>query len=360
MRIPLTDLHCDTALEIQAGADLGAGHPEGHVDLERLEKGSVAVQVFVAYVSSMIPKGGAFRETMDLLDGVEAACERSGGALVKVETVGEADQALKRGAKTAAILAVENGHAIEESLGNLERLRLRGVRYMTLTHAKNLSWAASSGEERCDFEGLTAFGEKVVAAMNEMGMIVDVSHVHETTFRDVARLSRRPFIASHSDASAICPCARNLTDDQIRTIADHGGLVGINFFPGFLDAAYEKRQETELGDLFVALQQVEKENLDDPARRMEESRKLARTIRERMAPFRVPLDRVVDHVAHVVRLVGDDFVAFGSDFDGVPDLPDDVPDCAAFPKILDRMRERGFSEPSIAKIAGGNFRRVLE
>lgn len=360
MKTPVTDLHCDTALEIQGGADLIQGHPEGHVDLERLEKGGVALQVFVAYVTSTLPKGRAFREAMELLDGVEAACERSAGALVKVETVREADLALEGGAKTAAILAVENGHAIEESIANLERLRRRGVRYMTLTHAKNLPWAASSGEERCDFEGLTAFGEKVVAAMNELGIVVDVSHVHETTFRDVARLTRRPFIASHSDASAICPCARNLTDEQIRVIADRGGLVGINFYPGFLDAAYAERQNAELGDLFVALQKIEKEHLDDPVRKLEGSRRLSSELRGRMAKAAVPLDRIVDHVEHMVRLVGDDFVAFGSDFDGVPDLPQGVPDCAAFPAILDRMRERGFSEASIAKIAGGNFRRVLE
>ncbi|MBZ5637571.1 MAG: dipeptidase [Acidobacteriia bacterium] len=360
MRTPVTDLHCDTALEIQTGADLTSGNPEGHVDLERLDRGAVTLQVFASYVSSALPKGRAFRAAMDLLDGVEAACASSRGALVKVETAAEADRALLRGAKTAAFLAVENGHAIEESLTNLERLRLRGVRYMTLTHARNLPWAASSGEERCDFEGLAPFGEKVVAAMNEMGMIVDVSHVHETTLRDVTRLSRRPFIASHSDASALCPCARNLTDDQIRVIAGHGGLVGINFYPGFLDAAYAERQNAELGDLFATLEQVEREHLDDPVRKAEASRGLARTMRERMAKVRPPLDRIVDHVEHVVRLVGDDFVAFGSDFDGVPDLPEGVPDCAAFPAILDRMRERGLSEASIAKIAGANFRRVLE
>jgi membrane dipeptidase len=360
MRTPVTDLHCDTALEIQAGADLSSGNPEGHVDLERLDRGAVTLQLFATYVSSVLPKDRAFREAMDLLDGVEAACALSGGALVKVETAAEADRVIERGARTAAILAVENGHAIEESLSNLERLRARGVRYMTLTHARNLPWAASSGEERCDFEGLTSFGEKVVAAMNEIGIVVDVSHVHETTFRDVARLSRRPFIASHSGASALCPCARNLTDDQIRILADHGGLVGINFYPGFLDGAYSRRQHAELGDLFTALQEVEREHLHDPVRRAEASRKLARTMRERMTPTRPPLDRIVDHVEHVVRLVGDDFVAFGSDFDGVPDLPDGVPDCSAFPAILDRMRERGFSEASIAKIAGTNFRRVLE
>jgi membrane dipeptidase len=360
MRTPVTDLHCDTALEIRAGADLLAGNPEGHVDLERLERGAVALQLFAAYVSSALPEDRAFREAMDLLDGVEAACARSAGALVRVETAAEADRATEHGAKTAAILAVENGHAIEGSLSNLERLRARGVRYMTLTHARNLSWAASSGEERCDFEGLTSFGERVVAAMNEMGIVVDVSHVHETTFRDVARLSRRPFIASHSCAAALCPCARNLTDEQIRVLAGKGGLVGINFYPGFLDRAYAERQNAELGDLFAALEEVEREHLDDPVRRAEASRELNRTLRERMASVRCPLDRIVDHVEHVVRLVGDDFVAFGSDFDGVPDLPGGVPDCGAFPAILDRMRERGLPEASIAKIAGTNFRRVLD
>ncbi len=360
MAIRVADLHCDTPLEIRGGADLAAGHAEGHVDAGRLERGGVGLAVFACYVAPSLPAGRAFAEAMDLLDRIDEACAASGGRLAKAETTADIDRVLEGGATTAVVAAVENGHAIEEDLGRLERLRLRGVRYMTLTHSRNLSWAASSGEASCSFEGLTAFGEKVVHAMNEMGIVVDVSHAHATTVRDVARITRRPFLASHSDAAALCPIPRNLADDGIRAVAASGGLVGINFFPGFLDPAYAEAQESRIGDLFEALEAVEREHGDDPARRLAAGRQLAASMRERMAPVRPGIGRIADHVLHVVGLVGDDHAGFGSDFDGVPDLPEGVPDCSAFPRILRELRERGLSEPSVAKIAWGNFRRVLD
>jgi len=356
----VTDLHCDTVLEVQGGADLLAGHPEGQLDLERLERGGVGLQVFACYVAPTIPHGRAHALALELLDRIDEACARSTGKLAKAETVADVDRVLGEGASVAAVAAIENGHAIEEDLAKLERLRLRGVRYMTLTHARNLSWASSSGERSCAFEGLTAFGEKVVEAMNEMGMVVDVSHVHETTFWDVARLSRRPFIASHSNAAAICPTPRNLTDDQIRAVAASGGMVGINFYPGFLDREYAAKQDAELGDLFEALEAIEREHRYDAGARLAEGRKLAARQQAIMAGVRPGVGRILDHVEHVARLVGDDHVGFGTDFDGVPDLPEGVPDCAAFPRILDGLAERGFDAASIEKIGWLNFRRVLE
>ncbi len=353
------DLHCDTILEVQGGADVVRGNPDGHVDVPRLREGRVGLQVFACFVTPVLPEGRAFDEACALLDLVGSICDRSAGSLVKVESRADAEEVSTRAGATAVVPAVENGHAIEADLRKLERIRRLGARYMTLTHAKNLSWAASSGEPRCGFDGLTRFGEKVVAAMNEMGLIVDVSHVHESTFWHVARVCRRPFIASHSNASALCGTPRNLTDDQIRAVAASGGMIGINFYPGFLDGAYAERQDRELGDLFAALQDVEREHLSDPVRRNAELRRLYATLRERMAPTRVGMDRIIDHVEHVVRLVGDEHVGFGSDFDGIPDVPEGVPDCAAFPRLLARMGERGFTDASIERIVHGNFLRVL-
>jgi membrane dipeptidase len=354
------DLHCDTVLEIQGGADLVSGNPDGHVDVRRLEEGGVGIQVFAAFVASSRSRGKAFSDALALVDLVDRTCERSGGRLARANTASEARAIAGGGTATAALAAVENGHAIEEDLRKLETLRRRGVVYMTLTHAKNLGWAASSGEDRCPFAGLTAFGRKVVEAMNDLGMIVDVSHVHETTFWDVAKISRKPFIASHSNTFSLCPVPRNLTDDQVRAVAASGGMIGINFFPGFLDATYAKKQDELLGDMFAALDRIEKQHEEDPPGRMREYRRLAREMRTRMASYRPGLDRVVDHVEHLVSLVGDDHVGFGSDFDGVGDLPDGLEDCARYPALLDRMRERGFSRQSIEKIAAGNFLRVLE
>lgn len=355
---PITDLHCDTALELAGGADLIAGNPEGHVDVARLERGGVTVQVFVGFVSSMIPEERAFAEAMGLLDAIDVACARSGGALVRVERPPEADQALAAGATTAVVAAIENGHAIAGDLTNLERLRRRGVRYMTLTHARHLAWAASSGQELGQVSGLTELGKEAVAAMNELGIIVDVSHVHESTFWDVARCSRKPFIASHSNAAALCPCARNLTDEQLRAIADHGGVVGVNFYPGFLSPTYERQQEALLGDLFATLQASELRHLDDPAARLADWHRIGREQRERMRAERPSLETVVAHIEHMVSVAGEDVVALGSDFDGIPDVPAGLEDCAAFPRLIEALAARGMREGTIAKIANGNFRRV--
>lgn len=355
----IADLHCDSALEIQGGADLVAGNPEGHVDLDRLERGGVKLQVFVSYVSSAFPEERAFAEACGLIDGVEDLCLRSGGRLAKADGAADAERALKKGAETVAILAVENGHAIAGEIANLERLRRRGVRYMTLTHSGHLSWAAGSGQPLAGTVGLSSFGKKVVEAMNDLGVIVDVSHVHESTFWDVAARSKKPFIASHSDAAALCPTPRNLTDDQLRAVADSGGLVGVNFFPGLLDPDYERDIGASLGDLFARLREVELRTIDDARSRLSEYRRLFGEMRERTRSRKVPLDLVVDHIEHIMKIAGEDAVAFGSDFDGAPELPEGLGDCSSFPRLLERMRERGFRESAIEKIAYGNFLRVL-
>ncbi len=221
------------------------------------------------------------------------------------------------------------GHAIESDLGKLEQLRRRGARYMTLTHARHLDWAASSGEAGTGPGGLTRFGGEVVHAMERLGMIVDVSHVHERTFWDVVRIARKPFIASHSCAATLCPMGRNLTDDQIKAVAASGGLVAVNFYPGFLDPGYFATAGDTLDALFGDLDRIESEFADDPVRKMAEIHRSARGMRESRGPARADLDLLVAHLRHMVELAGDDHVALGSDFDGVPDLPRDVPDCSA-------------------------------
>jgi membrane dipeptidase len=356
-RCSVADLHCDTVLELQGGADI-AHSPEGHVDLPRLKAGSIGLQIFAAFVSTTLPTGRAFKEAHALLDLLDGACARRPDALVRARTADEVEVAARAG-KTAAVAAIENGHAIEDDLGKLESLAQRGVRYMTLTHARHLSWAASSGDDGPGPGGLTVFGREVVRAMESLGVLVDVSHVHETTFWDVARLARRPFIASHSCAATLCPMARNLTDDQIRAIADSGGLVGLNFFPAFLDARYLAKAGASMEALFRDLERIEAETLGDPVRRNAEMRHTARAAREKSGPPEADRDTICDHLEHIASLAGEDAVAFGSDFDGVTDLPCGVTGCDAFPAVLDRLRERGWSESQLRKLAWENVLRVL-
>lgn len=355
---PIADLHCDTLLELQGGADI-ASNPEGHVDIARLRKGGIGLQVFAAFVSSTLPADGAFAEANALFDLFDGMCEAHPEAFVKVRTAQEAEDAIRSG-RIAAVPAIENGHAIECDLGNLETLARRGMRYMTLTHVRHLPWAASSNEEGDGPGGLTGFGREVVAALNELGVVVDVSHVHEKTFWDVARVAKRPFIASHSCAAALCPMPRNLTDEQIRTIGASGGVVGLNFYPAFVDPGYLKKRGASMASMFADLERFEIEFLHHPARRNAEIKRAAREAHSFMGPAEAGLDTLCDHLDHMVAIAGEDAVAFGSDFDGITDLPQGITGCDSFPGILQRLRERGWSEGKIQKLAWGNFLRVMK
>jgi len=356
--VPVVDLHCDTLLELQGGSNI-ARIPEGHVDLPRLAAGGVGLQVFAAFVSSTLPVGRAFDEANALLDLLDEACAAHSDVLARARTAADAERAVQAG-KTAAVAAIESGHAIEEDLGKLEALAERGVRYMTLTHARHLSWAASSGEDGDGPGGLTAFGRDVVRAMERLGVIVDVSHVHERTFWDVVRIAQRPIIASHSCAAALCPMPRNVTDHQIRAIADSGGLVGLNFFPAFLDPRYLAKGGAGMEVLFRDLERIERETMGDPARRNAEMRRAAREATEKNGPPDADLETICDHLEHMASVGGEDAVAFGSDFDGVPELPRGMTGCDVFPRLLDRLRSRGWSADQLRKLAWGNFLRVLK
>lgn len=355
---PIADLHCDTLLELQGGADIACA-PEGHIDISRLRKGGIGLQVFAAFISSTLPADRAFAEANALFDLLDTMCEAHPETFVKVRTAQEAEDAILSG-KIAAVPAIENGHAIEGDLGKLEALARRGMRYMTLTHVRHLPWAASSGDEGEGPGGLTTFGVEVVAALNDLGVIVDVSHVHERTFWDVVRVAKRPFIASHSCAAELCPLPRNLTDDQIRAVGASGGLVGLNFYPAFVDPAYLQKRGASMASMFADLERFEIEFMHDPARRNAEIRRAARGAHTLMGPAEAGLDTLCDHLDHIVAVAGEDAVAFGSDFDGITDLPRGITGCESFSDILQRLRERGWSEAKIYKVAWGNFLRVMK
>ncbi len=355
----IIDLHCDTIGEVQAGANLREGNPGGHIDISRLRKGNVGCQIFACYISSVVPEKFAYKEVVTLLNLINDICEVFSSDFQKVESVSDLSSCAAQN-KIGVISAVENGHAIANNIKNLEKLYDLGTRYMTLTHSKNLEWAASSGESECSFDGLTSFGESVVSAMNEIGMIIDVSHVHESTFWAVAKKTKKPVIASHSNSAALCPIPRNLKDDQIKAIAETGGMVGINFYPGFLNKEYEKKQNERCGDLFLMLQDIEKDLWQDAKERQQAMNKLGTELNSRMVDLHVGIESIVDHITYIVDLVGDDYVGFGSDFDGLPALPVGVTGCDIFPSIIGVMDARGFSNSSIKKICSQNFIRIFE
>ncbi len=355
------DLHCDSVKFLQAGRDLRLPNPDGHVDLPRLRAGGVGVQTFAAFVASSVPADGAFAAARDMLDRIDEFAESDPAFLVKVETAADCRAAMAAG-KTGVFAAVENGYAIGESLANLEAFRRRGVRMMTLVHSRDTSWAASctgaaaSGGGR---GGLSAFGESVVREMNSLGIIVDVSHAAESAFWDALRVSQKPIIASHSCAHSLCASPRNLKDDQLRALADSGGVVGVCFFPAFLSDEYRLGLDRECADIFAEIDGIEKKYAADSSGLLAEYIRINTRLAARLAGIRVPMARVADHIDHVVEIAGIDSAALGSDFDGIFSVPDGVSGCDFYPDLEEELLRRGYPDEAVDKIFGGNFLRVL-
>jgi len=354
----IADLHTDTVLEIQGGADLRAGNPQGHIDLERLQQGGIILQTMACYVSPVLPQNTSFRAVNVLLDLCYQTCRINDQYLQVVEYAKEIEQVIAAN-KIAVLLAVENGSTLENDLHKLELLRQRKVRYLTITHSQHLDWALSSAQKQGKRSPLTSFGKKVIAAMNALEMVIDVSHVHESTFWEIIKVAKKPVIASHSNAAAVCPINRNLTDDQIKAIAGTGGMIGINFYPAFLNIEYYRRQRERCGELFSQLDEMELKFMDDPFRKVQAGREFNQKLVQAMSDMIVGRTSILDHIDHIIRLVGDDFVGFGSDMDGIPVLPQDMTGCADYPQIVSDLCDRGYSISSIEKICYKNVLRIL-
>jgi len=329
-----------------------------HSDLARMQSGGIDVQIFSIFCGPEQAKPFAWANRE--IDSVRAWVQRNPDRMQWVRTSRELHAALRSG-RLGTMLGVEGGHMIEDRLENLQAFFDRGVRYLTLTWNNSTSWASSALDETTGRippakAGLTPLGREIVRRMNDLGMLIDVSHNGERTFWDVMAITRKPLIASHSSAYALCPHRRNLKDDQIRAIARNQGVVHLNFYAGFLDSTYDQkaaalaqRYKAETDSLVRAGMQP------DYAQMM-----VAEKHREDYNAIRPPLSLLLDHLDHIVRLVGVDHVGLGSDFDGIEAGPLGLDGVEAFPKITAALLERGYSVKEIRKILGGNFLRVLK
>ncbi|HEX2682890.1 MAG TPA: dipeptidase [Ferruginibacter sp.] len=328
-----------------------------HTDLARWKKGGLDVQVFSVYCDGDLknPYAWANRE-MDSLDAVVA---RNPNAIVKVFNYAELRQAVKEH-KIAAMFGVEGGHMIEDDLTKLEALFTRGARYLTLTHNIAPSWATSAADEtrnpNMPHKGLTSFGKQVVQRMNQLGMLIDVSHVGEQTFWDVIGLTTKPIIASHSCVYNITPHRRNLKDDQIKAIAKNGGVIQLNFNPGFIDSTAGKKEYAFMIRHAAEFDSLKKSGLEE----FYAADWLFKKYADETNEIRPPLSKLIDHIDYIRNLVGVDYIGLGSDFDGVNITPLELDDVTSYPLITKALVERGYSKKEIRKILGGNFLRVLE
>jgi membrane dipeptidase len=333
---------------------------KSHSDLARFKKGGVDVQVFSIFCDGRFGKDTAFKYANIEIDSLYAIVNRNPDKMMIVTNPEELQKAVKQ-KKLACLMGVEGGHMIEDNLTYLDSLYGRGARYLTLTWNNSTSWATSAMDETMNKspsqkKGLTDFGKQVVRRMNELGMIVDLSHVGEKTFFDAISISTKPVIASHSCVYTLCPVFRNLKDDQIRAIGKNGGVIHLNFYSGFVDSNYAKRlsgfnlhHQKEI-DSLKALKWVNYE--------IEEW--LNKAYSQEAESLRPSLSQLLDHLDYIVKLVGVDHVGLGSDFDGISSAPQHLDDVTHFPDITKALIERGYSKKEIEKILGGNFIRVFK
>jgi len=331
-----------------------------HSDLDRMKKGGIDIQIFSIFCDETYGKGRAYAFANREIDSLYAVVKRNPKKMMLVKTPAELSTAVQSG-KLGAMIGVEGGHMIENSLDYLEAFYNRGARYMTLTWNNSTSWASSATDERAKKSlgrpyGLTAFGKEVVKKMNALGMIVDVSHVGEKTFFDALATTSKPVIASHSCSYSICPVPRNLTDKQIKAIGKNGGVIHINFYSAFVDSNYKRKN-----DAFLKKHEAERKRIlkQNPSKFYADLY-LHEKYKKEIDMVRPSLSLLIDHLDHIVKLIGVDHVGLGSDFDGIDSAPRGLDDVTNMPLITAELVKRGYSAKDINKILGENFIRVFK
>jgi membrane dipeptidase len=354
----VVDTHDDTTQRLlDPKFDFGARHSDGSVDIPRMRDGGMDAIFFSIWIPGTITGPTAVQRAMNQIAAVRETVARHPNDLVLCATAAEVRQA-KATKRIAALIGVEGGHMINDSLANLDKFYTLGVRYMTLTHTVNTNWADSSGDKPAH-DGLTPFGKQVVTEMNKLGMMVDISHVSDKTFYDVLATSQAPVIASHSSCRALCSAPRNMTDDMIKALAAKGGVVQINYHVGFLSQEFQDAQKNhpEIGKQIEA--ESKKRCGDNEACQLIEADKITRDLVAQGKLPHVDWTAIIDHIDHAVKLVGADHVGLGSDFDGA-DMPYGMEDASHLPQITSALLAKGYSAADIQKILGGNTLRLMQ
>ncbi len=355
----VVDTHNDILTKVvMYGFDIGKDLiGKTHSDLARWKKGGLDVQFFSVWSDGN--QKNPFAYALRQIDSLDAVVKRNPDKIAEVANSKELHKAVKQH-KLAAMFGIEGGHQIEDDLGKLDSLYKRGARYMTLTWNNSTSWASSAFEEKykkdLPHRGLTDFGIQVIHRMNELGMMVDVSHVGEATFWDVIKSTTKPIIASHSSVYAFNHHQRNLKDEQIKAIAKNGGVIQINFNSGFLDSTEASKE-----DVFLQKYKVESDSLIKAGKNEYEVEDYIFWNHKAEAEFlRPPFSLLMAHIEYVIKLVGVDYVGIGTDYDGVVSVPQEMDDVTKYPLITKALVERGYSKKDIDKILGGNLLRVLK
>ena len=355
-RHPIIDGHNDLPFELREQVnydldayDIGQRQSRTHTDLVRLAEGGVGGQFWSVFVPAGWAGERAVTATFEQIDVVLRMAARYPDRMVLANTAADVRQAWSQG-KLASLMGAEGGHSIDCSLAVLRAMCSLGVKYLTLTHNDNVPWADSATDEPV-LGGLNDFGREVVAELNRLGMLVDLSHVSPDTMRDALAVTSSPVIFSHSSARAVCDHVRNVPDDVLSTLAGNGGLCMVTFVPYFVS------EECRAFELEVSAQMVERgENIRDWQSRMAAMARYAADGRPRPT---ATIAQVADHIEHVREVAGLAHVGIGGDYDGCDRLPVGLEDVSGYPALIAELLDRGWSEAELAALTGENLLRVL-
>jgi membrane dipeptidase len=360
-RAIIVDMHADTTQRlVDENVDLQRQLSDGHLDAVRAREGGLDAQFFSIWVDpDLFSAGGssAVKRADVQIEAVRNLAAKHPETW-ELATTAEDVRRIAAGGKIAALMGLEGGYAIDNKIENVERYYQMGVRYMSGAWSVSTDWAGSSGDEIGKTRGLTEFGKQVIREMNRLGMMVDVSHLSDKAFWDIVNTSTKPVIATHSGCRAITNVPRNLTDDMIVALAKTGGVINVIFYPEHIEPGYSEKKKKVDAEIAGLVQRASDAEPGNAAHK-----KLARDrVRAQEYLKRLPqvfVSRIVDHIDHIVKLVGIDYVGVGSDFDGVQVVPADLSSVADLPNLTKELLQRGYSESDIDKILGGNMLRVM-
>ena len=352
------DAHCDTAMRLIGGRaiDLGIRQERGHMDLPRMREGGLDAQIFACWPNPRLERDVYIKHTLQMIDALWEQSDLHADEFA-IALEGKEVRRIVESGRVAGIIGIEGGHAIMADLGVLRDYQRLGVRCMTLTWMNTNEWADSS-DDSTKWGGLNDLGRQVVREMDRLGMIIDCSHVSDSTLFDVFEVTENPVLISHSCVRALCDIPRNVSDDELHALKENGGVICLNYFPGFLDKEFNdavswiwkefRARADSLADLYDG----------DRERAWDELRP---EYRERMDGLENPsIELLVDHIDHAVKIVGIDHVGLGSDFDGISITPVGLDDVTDLPVITAELERRGYSDSDIEKIRGENLLRLIE
>jgi membrane dipeptidase len=361
----IVDTHADTPQRfLDDNFDIGNSDPKdtGHLSLDKARAGNLGAEFFSIWVDPLTNQGHYAKHTLELIDTVYEQAAQHPDRMMMAFSVADIERAHKQ-KKLAALMGIEGGHSIENSIRLLRDYYRLGVRYMTLAWSNTNEWADSSGDigdpTIPHHNGLTDFGKQVVLEMNRLGMIVDISHVSDKTFWDTIAASKAPVIASHSSARTLSNAPRNMTDDMLRAVAKNGGVVDVNFYSGFDDQSYWDAESAQKKERDAAVKEyLAKLKAAGQTPTYMDEEHIQRQWMDKI--LRPPFKVLIDQIDHIAKVAGVDHVGLGSDFDGVSgQTPEGMDSAADLPKITQGLLDRGYSAEDIRKILGGNVLRVF-